>query len=776
MFFRLVATIDIIPHMGLPVTRLIALGTAAAGVAVTGCAFGPVGGAVAGVVSGVLSNFFASLAQPGVDPPSPDTPESLIRNHDLRTLVGVAIRDCLLLETIDPVTSKKLAAGAIELWMSESSATDTTLQPLDEPSAAGYFTTDEINFDKQTALDEPTWRTFLTTLAAATKTGLSNTLRDRLALSLHKKLPQMLRAVVKQDFTGNTEANGRGFASLQLVMMGKLVAGVEELLKRDRPSDDVLEQIRKFNERVPLELARHDARVKDPRERAVVSKVLEQINLLRPHLDKRLNEIQRAVAAEGQQTRKEVRGVDRKVVYVLGGIALLVVMGLAGWTLLNQGQRRTSEAVATLMNRLDQNEQLIKQFLAERPLDSNNQPIIPQLTGDLKLRAEELIAKGNKRQRLVAAVAMNDFTTADRLQVELRAQFKAEREAEDFDLFTLEGDRWYRAGEFDLAVEPYEKAFQYQPLNMQAANNAAIARTFARLGDIAVHRTRAIEIYEKMLASQPAGSVDWAKVHNNLGNALLTQPSGSRSANLTRAINSYNAALTVFSKDVEPQYWGMTQNNLGLALANTPSGDKHANLRASIVAFQNALSVRTLGRHPNEWAMTQNNLGNSYTRLASDDIDVEVNAQNAIKSYEAALSVRTKSKLPVDWAQTQNNLGVAWEKVTSGNRSANLANSIAAYEAALTVRNRDSHPVDWAATHHNLAMSLAMLSDEAGQDRLALMRRAVGSCKASLSIRTTSAFPEEHGHTAQVLELLRSVYEAEASAGDLPFDEIAPAK
>src|SRR5688500_822193 len=136
--------------MGLPTTRLLALGVGATGVALTGCLFGPVGGAVAGVVSGVMTNFFAALAQPGVDPPG-DSPETLIRNHDLRLLIGVAIRDTILLETADAARAKSLATGAVELWMSESSAADAALAPLNEQAATEYFATDEIAFDRQTA-------------------------------------------------------------------------------------------------------------------------------------------------------------------------------------------------------------------------------------------------------------------------------------------------------------------------------------------------------------------------------------------------------------------------------------------------------------------------------------------------------------------------------------------------------------------------------------------------------------------------------------------------
>ena len=70
---------------------------------------------------------------------------------------------------------------------------------------------------------------------------------------------------------------------------------------------------------------------------------------------------------------------------------------------------------------------------------------------------------------------------------------------------TILGDRWVFADEFDRAIEPYEKALALRPEEPVSRNNAAVAHTFARLGDISAHRLRAIQIHLGTLEHHAAG-------------------------------------------------------------------------------------------------------------------------------------------------------------------------------------------------------------------------------------------------------------------------------
>ena len=84
------------------------------------------------------------------------------------------------------------------------------------------------------------------------------------------------------------------------------------------------------------------------------------------------------------------------------------------------------------------------------------------------------------------------------------------------------------------------------------------------------------------------------------------------------AIDAYESALTVYSKDAHPTEWAATQSNLANAWRNLPTGDRGENLRKAIAACEAALTIRTRADHPVEWAGTQNNLGNAWMAVRGD--------------------------------------------------------------------------------------------------------------------------------------------------------------
>src|SRR5205085_12300372 len=118
---------------------------------------------------------------------------------------------------------------------------------------------------------------------------------------------------------------------------------------------------------------------------------------------------------------------------------------------------------------------------------------------------------------------------------------------------------WYQAGQPDKAIEPYEKALALQPKRFDVRNNVVLAHTLARLGSIADHRRRAIEVAEASLKLVPTESFNWARAQNSLGTAWKDLPTGDRTANLRQAIAAHEAALTVDTKDAFPPDWASTQ-------------------------------------------------------------------------------------------------------------------------------------------------------------------------------------------------------------------------
>jgi tetratricopeptide (TPR) repeat protein len=131
-----------------------------------------------------------------------------------------------------------------------------------------------------------------------------------------------------------------------------------------------------------------------------------------------------------------------------------------------------------------------------------------------------------------------------------------------------------------------------------------------------------------------------------------------RAEKVRKAIEAFEAALTVYSKDAYPADWASTQTNLGVAWENRPTGKIVENVKKAIAAYEAALTVYTKEAYPRDWARTQMNLGNAWRHLSTGD--KVKNVKNAVAAYEAALSggptdlppeVRRSVKTKLSWHQ-----------------------------------------------------------------------------------------------------------------------------
>ena len=390
----------------------------------------------------------------------------------------------------------------------------------------------------------------------------------------------------------------------------------------------------------------------------------------------------------------------------------------------------------------------------------------PELIEQAKILRE----RGDKEQRAVAEIALRNHKEADRLIQEL----KADTISAAFGVLTLEGDNFYEANEPDKAIRPYEQALALQPDDFVARTNAMIAHATARLDDIATHRHRAIEIAERTLSLLPPTSTHWARTQNDLGNTWQSMPTGDPADNLRRAIDAYEAALTVFTKVTYPAEWAGTLSNLGNLWRVLPTGDKHDNLHRALDAFEAALTVYTKSAYPAKWAGNQNNLGIVLSDIVSGDR--ADNLHRAIDAFIAALSVYTKIAYPMDWAMTQHNLGVAIYLLPTGVRADNLRRAIGVFEDTLTVRTKAADPASWAMTQNNLGVAWEELGGEPDEDTCECLWRSVASWKGALTVYTPKVFPIDHAKVVDYLDVGRKAYESRGCTLVVPFDDIPPAE
>ena len=256
---------------------------------------------------------------------------------------------------------------------------------------------------------------------------------------------------------------------------------------------------------------------------------------------------------------------------------------------------------------------------------------------------------------------------------------------------------------------------------------------------------RAIECHQAALRvyTEDAFPTKWAAIQNSLGTAYAQLPTGRRVQNLHKAIECFQAQLRVYNEDAFLTEWATTQNNLGLAYSSLTTGDRAQNIQKAIECYQTALRVHTEDAFPTDWAMTQNNLGNAYNSLPTGDLTE--NLEHAIACYLLALRVYTEDAFPTDWAGTQNNLGTAYFDLPTGDRAENLEHAIECCQAALRVHTEDAFPTDWAMATYNLG--LLYLEPDFPGDRAQNLRNAIECCQAALRVWTEDAFPRDWAMT-----------------------------
>ena len=121
----------------------------------------------------------------------------------------------------------------------------------------------------------------------------------------------------------------------------------------------------------------------------------------------------------------------------------------------------------------------------------------------------------------------------------------------------------------------------------------------------------------------------WVVLQIELGNSLAQNPLGSRAENIDLAIDHYNQALQVRTREAFPEHWPGTLNNLANAYSYRIRGDRTENIDLAIDYYNQALQVRTLERFPADHRQTLRNLGNLHF--------TEQNWKNALSDYDGAI-------------------------------------------------------------------------------------------------------------------------------------------
>ncbi len=149
-----------------------------------------------------------------------------------------------------------------------------------------------------------------------------------------------------------------------------------------------------------------------------------------------------------------------------------------------------------------------------------------------------------------------------------------------------------------------------------------------------------------------------AEIALNLGIVYHDMSNGGRGA-LLEAVNCYQKALAVFTREGHPEPYALAQSNLALAYLSMPMQEAGDQLRMAIAvqSLREALKVYTRETHPDQWASAQLNLANAYQYLPS--AHPQDNLAEAVQLYEEVLEARDRNSDPLGFARVLANQGNA---------------------------------------------------------------------------------------------------------------------
>lgn len=150
------------------------------------------------------------------------------------------------------------------------------------------------------------------------------------------------------------------------------------------------------------------------------------------------------------------------------------------------------------------------------------------------------------------------------------------------------------------------------------------------------------QLTQMLIAEHPEAIESIIVTLGNLSNHISQFPRGKRANNIEIAITGNQIILD----NLEPgsEKYARAQNNLAIAYYSRINGSRADNIEKAIEFYQAALTVRTFEDFPENWAITQNNLANAYSdRINDSRAD---NLERAIAYYTAALTIRTREAFP----------------------------------------------------------------------------------------------------------------------------------
>ncbi len=228
------------------------------------------------------------------------------------------------------------------------------------------------------------------------------------------------------------------------------------------------------------------------------------------------------------------------------------------------------------------------------------------------------------------------------------------------------------------------------------------------------HAGQDIAKYSALLATFEPGTVEWAHVHYERGNAYYySHLTGRRAENLEHAIADFSTALTVYTeKKISAECAGLLDSR-GVAYLMYVVGSLGQGLDRLI---------------------------HDYSPGSPDDLFVDPKhyLERSLEDFTAALALYKQGAMSMHWARALLKRATLYRLRILGNKVEDFQLALADYDAALTVFNEETTPLEWALARGNRGTAYLQLGGDKYEERA---RKGVADLEASLTVFTRAKAP-----------------------------------
>lgn len=182
------------------------------------------------------------------------------------------------------------------------------------------------------------------------------------------------------------------------------------------------------------------------------------------------------------------------------------------------------------------------------------------------------------------------------------------------------------------------------------------------------------------------------------------------SESFSEALGYLNRAVAILHKEEMPELLANAQYRRGVLLYTWAQKGQPQFYRGAMESFQGALKVFTREETPETFSEIHHYLGVIYSEIPDEIKKKSIWAAVSSSSFHEALNFYTKEQYPYEYARICNSFGNAISKYPEAIHSDNLEKAIFYYNEALSIRTPEHYPFERALTLLNYLEALWYLN------------------------------------------------------------------